>query len=384
LNFPVFKHRPPFYAGENILSRNGFFRILILLAILQLSAGCGRIAYYAHCTKGQLALLSNRKSIPGLLQDPATPEALRFRLSEVQNIRDFASRTLSLPENGSYRSYADLQRPYATWNVVAAPEFSLELEQWCYPIAGCVTYRGFFDRQSAERFAEQLRSKGFDVYFYGVAAYSTLGWFDDPVLNTFLNEPPPVLAGVIFHELAHQRLYLPNDTAFSEAFATTVELLGVERWLAEQDSRQAVDHYRQTKYREEDFNLLLERLRERLAELYLQPLPPSSMRKAKQELLADFVKNYSQWKVGWNGYAGHDRWLAGGLNNAKLASVNTYHALVPAFRALFANCRSDFTLFYRQAERLSRLPAEERSRQLEVLSSQDRALPLPTEISASQ
>ncbi len=341
--------------------------------MLQLPVGCGKIAYYAHCTKGHLALLSSRESIPSLLQDPGTPEVLRCRLSEVQKIRDFASHALSLPENGSYRSYADLQRPYATWNVVAAPEFSLDPQQWCYPIAGCVAYRGFFDRLPAERFAEQLRSKGLDVYLYGVAAYSTLGWFDDPVLNTFLDEPPPVLAGVVFHELAHQRLYVPNDAAFSEAFAMTVERLGVERWLDEQACRQVAEDYRQTKNREEDFILLLERLRERLANLYRQPLPPSLMRQAKQELLADFLQDYSEWKNRWNGYDGYDRWLAGGLNNAKLASVNTYHALVPAFRALFANCRSDFALFYRQAERLGRLPAEERSRQLEVLLNEDRA-----------
>ncbi len=358
-----------------------------MLAILQLLVGCGKIAYYAHCTKGQMALLSSRKSISTLLQDPATPEVLRCRLSEVQNIRDFASHTLNLPENGSYRSYADLQRPYATWNVVAAPEFSLEPRQWCYPIAGCVSYRGFFDRRPAERFAEQLRSLEYDVYLYGVAAYSTLGWFDDPVLNTFLDEPPPVLAGVIFHELAHQRLYVPDDTAFSEAFAMTVELLGVERWLAEQDCRQTAADYRQTKNREEDFTLLLERLRERLADLYRQPLPPSRMRQHKRQLLADFVQDYSEWKNRWNGYSGYDRWLAGGLNNAKLASVNTYHALVPAFRALFANCRSDFPLFYRQAERLSRMPAEERSRQLEMLLNEDRArqgFPMQTENPAAK
>jgi predicted aminopeptidase len=352
--------------------------------LLQLLAGCGKIAYYAHCTKGQLALLSNRKPIPALLQDPAIPEELRCRLSEAQSIRDFASRVLSLPENGSYRSYADLQRPYATWNIVAAPEFSLEPHQWCYPIAGCVAYRGFFDRRPADRFAEQLRSEGFDVYLYGVAAYSTLGWFDDPVLNTFLYEPPPVLAGVIFHELAHQRLYIQNDTAFSEGFAMTVELLGVERWLAEQDCRQAAEDYRQTKAREGDFALLLERLQERLADLYHQPLPASLMRKAKQELLADFVHDYSEWKIRWNGYAGYDRWLTGGLNNAKLASVNTYHSLVPAFRALFANCRSDFALFFCEVERLSRLPAEERSLQLKMLSNQNGALHLPTELPAPQ
>jgi predicted aminopeptidase len=339
-----------------------------------LLVGCAKLGYYAHCTQGHLSLLASRKSIPTLLQDPATPEALRCRLNQVQNIRDFASHTLMLPENGSYRSYADLQRPYATWNVVAAPEFSLEPRQWCFPVAGCVTYRGFFGRSHAERFAGQLRSEGDDIYLYGVAAYSTLGWFDDPVLNTFLEEPPSVLAGVIFHELAHQRLYLPNDTAFSEAFAMSVELLGVERWLAEQNCRPTAADYRQIKNREEDFTRLLGRLRKRLADLYRQAMPSDRMRQAKQQLLADFAVDYAEWKEHWHGYTGYDRWVAEGLNNAKLTSVHSYHALIPAFRALFADSHGDFAVFYHRAEHLSRLPAEERTRQMEKLL----ATPPPT------
>jgi predicted aminopeptidase len=360
---------------------NRLAKILATTTGLLLLAGCGQFGYFAHCTKGHLALLAGRTSIPSLLEDPATPRALRDRLEEVQRIRDFASNSLLLPENGSYRSYADLKRPYATWNVVAAPEFSLAPSQWCFPIAGCVTYRGFFDRELAEKFAARLRMQGLDVYVYGVAAYSTLGWFDDPVLNTFLDQPDPALAGVIFHELAHQRLYVPNDTAFSEAFAMTVELLGVEQWLAAKDPGSPALDYLRAKTREDDFTLLLDDLRDRLAELYRQALPIEEKRRAKQRLLDDFSADYRDWKTRWDDYAGYDRWLEIGLNNAKLASVSTYQRLVPAFRALFALYRSDFATFYRQAEYLGSLPPAERGLELEKLrriflaSQPDQGLP---------
>lgn len=314
-----------------------------------------------------MELLSGRTPIAALVQDPSTPSDLRCRLVEVQEIRNFASQTLKLPENGSYRYYADLGRPYATWNVVAAPEFSLDPKKWCFPIAGCVTYKGFFRQRLAEEFASDLQEQGFDIYLYGVAGYSTLGWFDDPVLNTFLEQPPPSLAGLIFHELAHQRLYVPGDTAFSESFAMTVELLGVEQWLSTRDCGTSFEDYRQAKHREEDFTDLLEQLRDRLSALYDKPLAVTEKRQQKRQLFDEFAQDYQSWKSRWNGYSGYDRWLEEGLNNAKLSSVSTYQHLVPSFRALFEQNQSDFAAFYRDAERLARLSPRDRTRELEKL-----------------
>jgi predicted aminopeptidase len=349
------------------LNINRSLKTLIIIAGLPFLAGCAQIGYYAHCTKGQMELLAGRTPISSLVQDPATPDELRCRLLEIQQIRDFATNSLKLPENGSYRSYADLQRPFATWNVVAVPEFSLEPCQWCFPIAGCVTYRGFFDRQHAEKFATNLRHQGYDVYLYGVAAYSTLGWFDDPVLNTFLDRPIPEVAGLVFHELAHQRLYVPGDTAFSEAFAMTVELLGVERWLATRNCGTKPEEYRLAKRREDDFSQLLEGLRDRLADLYRRPLDKGKMRREKSRLFKDFSKEYAAWKSLWGGYSGYDRWIKEDLNNAKLASVSTYQHLIPAFRALFVGQGSDFAAFYRQAEHMARLSPPDRAQELEKL-----------------
>lgn len=346
---------------------NFWLKLFTTATALFLLSSCGNIRYYAHCTRGHLALLAERKPIPDLLQDSTLPKELRSRLHDSLLIRDFASQILRLPDNASYRSYADLKRPFATWNVVAAPEFSLVPAEWCFPIAGCVTYRGFFTRRSAENFAEKLRREGFDVYLYGVEAYSTLGWFDDPVLNTFLHLPTPHLAGVIFHELAHQQLYVPGDTAFSEAFAMAVEMLGVEHWLAAKSPGLTADDYQVAKSREEDFTGLLGDLSARLTDLYRQPLSSAQKRQTKLRLLDHFFEEYEKWKNRWNNYSGYDRWLDEGLNNAKLASVSSYHDLIPSFRSLFSQSGSNFTIFYHQAHLLAQLPPGERAEELERL-----------------
>lgn len=329
-----------------------------------LLTGCGQLGYYAHCTQGHLALLADRTPISELLGDPATPDNLAEQLGEFSRIRDFASSELRLPENGSYRSYSDLQRPYVTWNVVAAGEFDLEPLRWCFPFAGCLSYQGFFERRLAEDFAAKLDRQGHDTYLYGVPAYSTLGWFDDPVLNTFLDMAPADRAGIVFHELAHQQLFVKNDPSFSEGFATAVEQIGVERWLARNGSPASQAAYRQRLQQEEDFTRLLARLRRQLQALYHRPLCPVCKRQAKEQLLTSFLSEYRLWKAQWNDDSRYDHWVSDQLNNAKLASVNTYHQLVTGFRRLFAAQGGDFGRFYREVERLSELPQTERSERL--------------------
>ena len=326
--------------------------------------GCSRLGYYAHCTQGHLALLADRTPISELLADPATPDNLAAHLREFSRIRDFASNELHLPDNGSYRSYSDLQRPYATWNVVAAEEFDLAPLRWCFPFAGCLPYQGFFERPRAEAFAAKLNQQGHDTYLYGVAAYSTLGWFDDPVLNTFIDKSSADRAGIVFHELAHQQFFLENDSAFSEGFAMAVEQLGVERWLARHGSPSALAAYQQRLQQEEDFNRLLGRLRRQLETLYHRPLCPDCKRQAKERLLSSFLTQYYHWKMQWNNDGRYDHWVSNRLNNAKLASVNTYHQLVAGFRSLFAEQGGDFRLFYKAVKQLGELPEHERTNRL--------------------
>lgn len=339
-------------------------RVMTAIALLLAGAlgACGDLGYYAQCATGHLGILSRCRPIPAILADPETPVALRERLQAVTAIRDFASAALALPDNGSYRSYGDLGRSSAVWNVVAAPEFSLAPRQWCFPVAGCVSYRGYFRVEAAEAFAASLRGEGLDVDLYGVPAYSTLNWFDDPVLNTFLDRPDPQLAGMIFHELSHQVLYVPGDTPFNEAFASTVEAEGVRRWLQERGGEEG--GHEEGMRRQEAVLDLLASLREELALLYAGPLPPEAMRREKELLLEGARARYGALRESWGGYPGYDR-LFEELNNARLASVSAYHRLVPAFRRLLAAQGGDLAAFYRAAREIAALPEAERHARLQ-------------------
>jgi predicted aminopeptidase len=205
-------------------------RIVLICLTAATLPGCG-VLYVAQAARGQWQVMHARQPIDKVIASDRTAPQLRDRLTEVRAARDFASRELALPDNGSYRSYADLERPYVVWNVVAAPEFSVNPRRWCFPIAGCVAYRGYFKEEKARQFADSLAKEGFDTYVGGVAAYSTLGKFKDPVLNTMLGYGDDELAAIIFHELSHQLIYVANDSEFNEAFATAVEQAGLERWL---------------------------------------------------------------------------------------------------------------------------------------------------------
>ncbi|MFC1602345.1 aminopeptidase [Pseudomonadota bacterium] len=342
-------------------------KIVLLLLVFQLLTGCATLGYYAQSVHGQLELIGKRQPIEELLADSEVSEKLRQRLELVLKMRDFASTELGLPDNASYRSYADLGRKAMVWSVVATPEFSVQPKQWCYPVVGCAAYRGYFSHQQAEQFAEGLGSEGLDVVVEPVPAYSTLGWFDDPVPNTVINWSEPHLAGLIFHELAHQKLYFQDDSRFNEAFAVAVEQIGVERWMLAQHNSEGFVHWQQQKAREEPFFQLLLLTRQRLVTLFARPLSVAEMRKAKVAEFEQLRSEYASLKRSWNGYTGYDRWFERKLNNARLASVATYRHLLPGLLALYAQSDRDLARFYQACGALAALTPEKRSQQLERL-----------------
>lgn len=334
-----------------------FFRsALSVLAALAL-AGCETLAYYAQAVNGHLTLMGRAQPLEQLIADPATPEQLRGRLELARTLRDYASRELKLPDNASYRGYADLGRLYAVWNVVAAPEFSLDPVQSCFPVAGCVAYRGFFSREGAERHAAALRERGLDVFVYGVPAYSTLGRFDDPLLSTFIGYPEAELARLVFHELAHQVAYAKDDSTFNESFAVAVEREGVRRWLAGRARELAA--FGEAQQRSAEFQRLLEDARTRLAALYRSRLAPEAMRerkRAEMEKLGsepDF-RRYAERR----GKSGSDPDFS--PNNALLAAFATYTGLVPEFERLLAAQGGDMERFYAEVRALAGKPRAER------------------------
>ena len=332
----------------------------LALSALVLS-GCETLAYYGQATGGHLALMARARPLGEVEASPA----LRERLKTAAAIREFASRELKLPDNASYRSYADLGRQYAVWNVVAAPEFSLEPVQSCFPIAGCVSYRGYYDKAAAERYAGTLRSAGNDVVVYGVPAYSTLGWFDDPLLNTFMHYPDTELARLIFHELAHQRVYAGGDSEFNESFAMTVETAGVRRWLARHGSESQRIAFEAAQRRRDDFANLMLKYRDALGRAYESGTAADDKRKAKARLLGELREEYRQLRDGaWDGYAGYERWFGQEINNAVLASIGLYHQRVPAFEALLAAQDDDLPRFYARVGELARLSKSARAAEL--------------------
>ncbi|HUO83249.1 MAG TPA: aminopeptidase [Gammaproteobacteria bacterium] len=338
-------------------------RVIAALAVTAVS-GC----YYLHSMRGQWDVMSRREPIAAVIGDPGTPADLRARLETVLDLREFASRELSLPDNDSYRSYADVGRPFVAWNVFAAPEFSIEPKQWCFPIIGCVTYRGYFDQAKAERFAAKLRADGLDAYVGPVPAYSTLGYFDDPVLNTMLSWDDVFVASLLFHELAHQRLYVKGDAAFSEAFASVVSDAGVRRWLAETGGEDLLAEFEAANAREVEFAALVERGRERLEELYASGLAAGEMRAAKEREFRRMQAEYRRLVETWDGFDAYGPWFDGDLDNAKMVSVATYNELAPGFRALLGPCDYDLPCFYERAEEIGALPLEARHERLRALS----------------
>lgn len=327
-----------------------------LAVILAASGGC----YLLQSAQGQLSLMSKREPISKVVDRPSTSAALRRQLQEVTAIREFASRELGLPDNGSYRSYADVGRPYVVWNVVAASEFSVEPKEWCYPIVGCVAYRGYFVESRARRFADRQGARGYDVSVDGVAAYSTLGHFDDPILNTMVGWDDVELASIIFHELTHQLLYVANDASFNEALATTVEEEGVKRWLNAQGRNQdLVTHLELQKHYVAVIDLLVA-ARSELRGIYASGRPPDLLRADKRAAFTRLKSSYQELKAQWGGHAPFDSWFDQDLNNAHLASVATYFVCVPGFERELQAAGGDLPTFYKRVRELAALDQSRR------------------------
>ncbi len=333
---------------------------LILATGLCLLVGCTNIAYYAQAIEGQMRLMAGTRPISDVINDAATDPRLRQQLERAIAIREYASRELALPNNGSYRSYSDLGRPYVVWNVFAAPEFSVEPQQWCMVFIGCVNYRGYYDKNDADRYANELKQAGADTYVGGVPAYSTLGYFNDPVLNTFLRFGDQEVARIIFHELAHQVVFAEGDTAFNESFATTVENEGMHRWLTQSAAPELLRNFETQQERKAQFLRLVADNRDKLRAIYVSSLASDAKRRAKTEIIAEMKRNYTNLKASWGGYSGYDQWFNQPLNNAVLGSVTVYTQWVPAFRALLEQEGGSLPRFYLRVAALAHLPKTER------------------------
>ncbi|HUP06748.1 MAG TPA: aminopeptidase [Caldimonas sp.] len=340
-------------------------RLVATLALAAGLAGCETIGYYAQSIGGHLAIVRAARPVPEVIADPQTDPRLRQRLELAQRIRDFAVTDLHEPDNQSYRRYADLHRSAAIWNVVAAPELSLELERWCFLVVGCVGYRGYYDQAAADDFARGLQARGLETSVYPVPAYSTLGRlpfdsFADPLLNTFIFYPEGELAHLIIHELAHQIAYAPGDTQFNESFAVAVERIGAERWLRLHAGEAAREEAARIEARREDFRALTSRYRTALESLYRSDLPDAAKRARKAELFAAMRAEHEVLKrERWAGFAGYDAWFAR-ANNASMGVLAAYNEGVPAFLRLLEREGGDFDRFYAEVKRLAALPADER------------------------
>jgi predicted aminopeptidase len=356
------------------MSRVLVFTLRVAAGVLMASllAGCSAVGYYAQAVHGHFDLMGRREPIDVLVDSPPgdVDAELQATLQRVLEIRDFASAELALPDNDSYRSYADLERPYVVWNVVAAPTFSLAPKRWCFLFVGCLSYKGFFAEERARREAQRLRERGYDVVVGGVAAYSTLGRFADPFLNTMVGYSEAQTAALIFHELAHQQLYVKGETAFNEAFASFVAEEGVKRWLARDGDAGAEQFaaWQRGQQRRLQFTSLVLDAREELLLLYARDdLDEAARQAAKQAAFDRLRERYERLRdQAWGGYEGYDAWFDT-LNNAKLVSVATYRRLIPAFRALFVEAERDFASFFAQAQTLARAPSATREQRLQAL-----------------
>ncbi|MCY1391623.1 putative aminopeptidase [compost metagenome] len=344
--------------------------LLVPLLLTLLLNGCSSLAYYSQLASGQLSLLQAREPVADVIADPHRDPKLRAQLTYSQQARTFASQHLHLPDNQSYRLYADIGRPYVVWNVFATPEFSLDPHTYCFPIAGCVAYRGYYSQSGARGAAALQQQQGMDVYVGGVEAYSTLGWFSDPILSSMMGWGDERLATVIFHELAHQRVYVQDDTEFNESFATFVEQEGSRQWRMSRGLPPSDDSL--TRQRDQFVALVLQS-RKRLKALYAQPLKADAMRAGKQAEFERLRREYRALRDNqWDGLGRFDAWIHGPLNNAKLLPFGLYDQWVPAFEVIFKDAGGDWVVFYKEVERLGDLLQPERKAALVAAAARRR------------
>jgi predicted aminopeptidase len=342
-------------------------RLLLAAVTLCSLSACSSVGYYLHTAAGQMGVITATRPVEDVLLDPRTTPAERRRLERLPEIRQFARDALGLPASGSYRLYASVGREALVWSVVAAPFDSLQPRSWCYPVVGCASYRGYFSRDAAARFAEGLRRDGWDVAVEPVPAYSTLGWFSDPLPSTVIDWPLPNIAALVFHELAHEALYVPGDSAFNEAYASLVEREGTRRWLLRHGSAEERLQHTQWEGRRRDFLELLGRARGRLNRIYAAGLPSSALQERKERVFEDLRAEYAALRAGWGEHPGYDRWFDRPLNNAHLASIDTYTALLPAFGGLLQLLDGDMRAFHAACDAIAALPAARRQVYLERL-----------------
>ena len=339
---------------------------LLLTAIL---CSCQSASYYGQAVGGHARIMLAQRPIAKLLEEPGTSQALREKLSYVLALREFARKELLLPVGDAYLGYVDLHRTHVLWNVFAAPELSLEPKTWCYPVVGCASYRGYFAHQEAENYLAALNREGYDGFIAGVLAYSTLGWFDDPVLSTFLQLDDARLSALIFHELTHRMLYVAGDTSFNESLATAVEEEGLRRWAAASQAPGILAEYERQQGLKDGFIAIVSKRKSELSALYASDFSVDRKRAGKAAIFATLQRDFEAEKQKVPEMAAYDHWFASGLNNAGLATIAVYHDLVPAFQRILSRSHGDLAAFYRECHRLSRLPSPERHQLLRQLMS---------------
>jgi predicted aminopeptidase len=347
-------------------------KAIVVLRVLICSAtlwSCQTVHYYSQAIDGQCRILLKRQPISTIMADPESPQSLRERLMFILKVREFAKNELQLPVNNHYLTYVDLKRSFVLWNVFAAPEFSLTPKTWCYPVAGCAAYRGYFAETNARQYADRLSKQGYDVYVGGVTAYSTLGWFDDPVLSTFIRFSEARTAALIFHELAHQILYVKDDTAFNESFATFVEQEGLRRWQHASGSERIYTEYMRQHRRREQFVQLIMHYRQRLEWLYQTDLMPSEKRMRKITLFSELRNKFNHLKTHQIELTTYDDWMNQSLNNAKIGSVVAYHDFLPAFQKMLTQNRGEMNQFFEACRQLTKKNKDERHQILESYMS---------------
>ncbi len=350
MDMKLFKHHHP-------------AKLTLLLAVLAAVSSCGTVNYYYQAVSGHLAIVSKERPIDEVLSASETSERLKQKLNLAKRARDFASRELNLPDNDSYKTYADLERPYVVWNVVATPAYSTKPKTWCFMIVGCLSYRGYFEKQEAVDLADVLKAEGLDVQVSGATAYSTLGYFDDPLLNTMMAHSDASLVGIIFHELAHQIIYIAGDTAFNEAFASAVEQEGLRRWFEGQPDQVMYKQYLINKQTKHEFYKLLKTTRVSLQAAFDQAETEQQKAATKRIIYAQLQQDYKLWRD-LNKFYTYDNWMQRDLNNAHLALIATYHDLVPSFLNLLASMNGDLPAFYKKVAELGELDKEKRDEQL--------------------
>mgnify|MGYP000476110291 CR=1 FL=1 len=349
---------------------NRIFTFFIAIAIFSLCLpGCESSRYYYQVAEGHIKIMAAREPIQHLIDNGTLPAKEKKQLKRVMELRSYAETELQLPVGDHYSEYVDLKRPHVVWNVVAAPEFSMTPQKWCFPIAGCVNYKGYFSEADAKSYASQLESNHLDTYVGGVAAYSTLGWFDDPILNTFLFRGDASLAGLLFHELSHKLLYIKGDSVFNESFATTVEIEGLMRWLKTQSKDELLAKHLTRKNRHQQFIDLILQHRKLRVTLYKSDIEDGEKRLEKQALIVALKDEYQQLKEQtWNGYSGYDKWFNGPLNNAQLSTIATYNALVAGLQGLLEQNNHDLSAFYKQCKALVKLDKKKRHAYLKSIA----------------